>query len=97
MKINYANVKEERLLAAQISDNTDFESACLSGDVDKIMSIVESEMEKNNLYTKGSIKLKNDILRMTKGKSKISTYLGSSILSFVWNSRLSGIGFAVCT
>lgn len=87
---------EDRLLATHISNNKDFEAACLAGNAEMIMYIVNSEMEKNNLYTKGSKKLKNDIFRKTKGQSKISTFIGTEILMFVWNSRLSGTGFAVC-
>ena len=87
---------EDRLLATHIVGNADFESACLSGNGSLIMDIVVSEMEKNNLYTKGSIKLKNDIFRMTKGQSRISSSAGQNILFFVWNSRLSGTGLAVC-
>lgn len=86
---------EDRLLATHISNNEEFQTACMSGDAVKIMAIVNSEMEKHNLFTKGSKKLHDDIFRMTKGKSKISTYTGSDILFFVWNSRLSGTGFAV--
>lgn len=86
---------DSHLLAAHIANNTDFEAACFSGDVSQIMSIVETEMEKNKLFTKGSIKLKNDIYRKLAGKEKISYSLGVSILSFVWNSRMSGNGLAV--
>lgn len=88
--------KEERLLATRISENKEFEAACLAGDADKIMSIVEAEMSEHNLHTKGSTKLHDDILCMTKGKLKVPAYIGSDILAFVWNSRLSGIGLAVC-
>lgn len=87
---------ENRLLATHIADNQDFESACLSGDAKKIMSIVTSEMEKNNLFTTGSKKLRDDIFKMTRGNEKVSVHIGSNILAFVWNSRLSGTGLAVC-
>ena len=86
---------EDRLLATHISDNPEFEGACLSGNGSMIMEIVEAEMKKNNLYTKGSKKLQADIIRMLKGQSKVSNYIGQTILFFVWNSRLSGIGLAV--
>lgn len=88
--------KEERLLATHISDNKEFENACLTGDADKIMSIIKAEMSEHNLHTKGSIKLHNDILSMTKGKTNIAISIGREILAFVWNSRLSGTGLAVC-
>jgi hypothetical protein len=87
---------ENRLLATHIADNADFETACLSGDAKKIMTIVQAEMENNNLFTTGSKKLRDDIFRMTKGQDKVSVHIGSDILVFVWNSRLSGTGFAVC-
>lgn len=86
---------EDRLLATHISDNAEFENACLSGNGLLIMDIVETEMKKNNLYTKGSKKLQADILRMLQGRSSVPTYVGQNILMFVWNSRLSGIGLAV--
>lgn len=86
---------EDRLLATHIADNSEFEGACLSGNGLLIMDIVEAEMEKNNLYTKGSKKLREDILRMLQGRSSVPKYVGQNILMFVWNSRLSGIGLAV--
>lgn len=82
---------ENRLLATHISDNAEFEQACLSGDAKKIMAIVQSEMEKNNLYTNGAKKLRDDIFRMLNRKKSCT-----DILYFVWNSRLSGTGLAVC-
>lgn len=86
---------EDRLLATHISMNANFEKACMSGDGNLIMEIVNSEMEKNNLHTKGSEKLKADILMKLKGKSKVPSWVGQEILMFVWNSRMSGIGLAV--
>jgi hypothetical protein len=86
---------EDRLLATHICDNTEFEEACLSGNAGKIMAIVEAEMEKNKLFTKGSKKLRDDISRRLRGQERVSYNVGASILSFVWNSRLSGIGLAV--
>jgi hypothetical protein len=85
---------EDRLLATHVSNNGEFETACLAGDSDKIMSIVAAEMEKNNLFTKGSKKLQEDICRMLQGKAKVPTWVGQNILMFVWNSRMSGIGLA---
>ena len=86
---------EDRLLATHIADNPEFEGACLSGNAFQIKAIIEAEMEKNHLYTKGSKKLQADILRMLQGRDKVSTYVGQNVLMFVWNSRLSGIGLAV--
>lgn len=86
---------EDRLLATHIADNAEFEGACLSGNGALIMAIVEEEMAKHSLYTKGSKKLREDILRKLRGQERVSTYVGQEILFFVWNSRLSGIGLAV--
>ena len=86
---------EDRLLATHVSSNAEFETACLSGDGSKIMNIVETEMKKHNLFTKGSEKLKNDILTMLQGKEKVPAWIGQNIMMFVWNARLSGIGMAV--
>ena len=86
---------EDRLLATHISNNPEFEGACLSGDGLLIMDIVEAEMKKNNLYTKGSKKLQADIIRMLQGQSRVSKYVGQRVLFFVYNSRLAGIGLAV--
>ena len=86
---------EDKLHATHIADNPEFEGACLSGNGLMIMEIVEAEMKKNNLYTKGSKKLQEDIIRMLKGQSRVPTYIGRNILMFVWNSRLAGIGLSV--
>lgn len=86
---------ENELLATHISDNPNFEGACLSGDGAQIMSIIEAEMKKNNLFTKGSKKLQADIIRMLGGKERVSTSVGQRILFFVYNSRLKGIGLGV--
>ena len=86
---------EDRLLATHITENPDFTKACLAGDGQLIMSIVDNEMEKNNLYTKGSKKLREMINMMLKGKMKVSTTVGTNIMYFVYNSRLSGIGLGV--
>lgn len=86
---------EDRLLATHISNNSEFETACMAGNAEKIMYIVNYEMEHNDLHTAGSKKLQNDILRLTKGQSKISSKIGQNIFFFVWNSRLSGTGFKV--
>lgn len=92
---NLSEKIEDRLLATHISENPEFEGACLSGNGAMIMEIIEHEMKKNNLYTKGSKKLQADIIRMLKGQVKVSTYVGQNILFFVYNSRLAGIGLAV--
>ena len=86
---------EDRLLATHITNNPEFENACLSGNGLMIMEIVEAEMKKANLYTKGSKKLQADIIRMLKGQSKVSNSIGQNILFFVYNSRLAGTGYAV--
>ena len=92
---NLSEKIEDRLLATHISDNPEFEGACLSGNGLMIMEIIEHEMEKNNLYTKGSKKLKQDIINMLQGRTSVSKYVGQNVLMFVWNSRLAGIGLAV--
>lgn len=83
---------ENRLLATHISNNKDFTEACNSNNVEKIMSIVDTEMTKNNLHTAGAEKLRTDIFRKLQSKSKDKC---ASILFFVWNSRLSGTDLAV--
>ena len=81
---------EDHLLATHISNNPEFEAACLAGDANKIIEIVNAEMEEHQLYTAGAKKLKADILRMLNAKKHFA-----QILMFVWNSRLSGTGDAV--
>ena len=88
---------EDRLLATHISNNPEFESACLTGNCEKIRAIVEAEMEVHNLYTKGSIKMRDDIYRKLGDKPSIPNFIGSEVLMLVWNSRLSGTGLAVLT
>ena len=87
--------KEERILANHIAENEEFKDACMTGDAELIRDIVNSEMEKANLYTKGAIKLRDDIFRKLQNKVKVSVGVGLSIMEFVWNSRLSAAGFAV--
>lgn len=86
---------EDRLLATHVTNNSEFEAACLSGNGQKIMAIVQTEMEKNKLFTTGARKLQADIQRMLQGKEKVSSFIGSKVLSFVWNSRMSGLGYSV--
>ena len=81
---------EDQLLATHISNNPEFEAACLAGDATKVLAIVDHEMEEHNLFTKGAKKLKADIIRMLNAKKHFA-----QILMFVWNSRLSGTGDAV--
>lgn len=85
------NIKaEDRLLATHIADNPEFEAACSVNDKETIMSIVNHEMEEHDLHTTGAKKLRDDIFRMLNRKKSCM-----DILFFVWNSRLSGTGFAV--
>ena len=85
------NIKaEDKLLATHITNNPEFETACTANNKEMIMSIVHHEMEKNNLYTNGAKKLRDDIFRMLNRKKSCT-----EVLFFVWNSRLSGTGFAV--
>ena len=93
--MNINTKKEERLLATHLSNNKDFAVACQTGDANLIRTIVEAEMNKANLHTKGSNNLRDDIFRMLQDKIKVSTYIGNNVLAFVWNARLSGTGLAV--
>lgn len=86
---------EDRLLATHLTTNSEFEKACYAGDGQKIMTIIETEMNKNNLVTKGSMKLKADIIRMLQGRTRVPSYIGQNILRFVYNARLSGLGLGV--
>lgn len=86
---------EDRLLATHLSTNPDFEPACYAGDGQKIMAIIETEMNKNNLVTKGSMKLKADIIRMLQGRTRVPSYIGQNIVRFVYNARLAGSGLGV--
>jgi hypothetical protein len=81
---------EDRLLATHIADNPEFEVACSVNDKETIMSIVHHEMEEHDLYTNGAKKLRDDIFRMLNRKKSCT-----EVMFFVWNSRLSGTGFAV--
>lgn len=81
---------EDCLLATHIADNPNFETACATNDKETIMAIVNHEMEEHDLHTKGSQKLREDIFRMLNRKKSCM-----DVLYFVWNSRLSGTGYAV--
>ena len=95
MKKNLSPRIEDRLLATHVAENVDFERACTLGDAEKIRAIVEFEMQEHNLFTKGSQKLRDDINRMLQGRTMVSSTVGTNVLMFVWNSRLSGIGLSV--
>ena len=47
------------------------------------------------LHTKGAEKLRADIIRMLQGSTKVPMTVGTNIMRFVYNSRLSGIGLGV--
>lgn len=84
---------KDHLLATHVVSNENFATACFAGDGAQIMTIVETEMKKHKLFTKGSEKLKTDIQRMLQGKEKVSTAVGTRVLEFVWNSQAKGCGF----
>ena len=86
---------EERLLATHLTTNPEFDKACKAGDSQQILSIIETEMNNNNLVTKGSMKLKADIDRMLQGRTRVPSYIGQNIINFVWYARLAGTGNAV--
>lgn len=86
---------EDRLLATHLTENEVFKKACFAGDGQQMMTIIETEMNKNNLFTKGSMKLKADIIRMLQGRTSVPSYIGQNILRFVYNARLSGTGHGV--
>lgn len=81
---------EDRLIATHVSNNVDFEEACVNNNYNRILQIFDEEMETNNLSTKGAKKLKDEIqLMIYKHKS------GTEIMFKVWNARLAGTGNAV--
>ena len=86
---------EAQLLATHVATNESFTTACFAGDGKKIMEIVETEMEKNKLFTPGSKKLQEDIRVMLQGKERVPAGVGKRVLEFVWNSYAKGIGLGV--
>ena len=94
MKVKKLSIEiQDQLLATHVVNNEDFTSACYAGNGTQIMAIVEAEMKKHNLFTKGSEKLKADILRMLQGKEHVSETVGIRVLEFVWNAQAKGVGF----
>ena len=85
----------DSLIATHVCNNPEFEGACMTGDAAKIMSIIDAEMEANNMYTPGAKKFRGDVFRMTRGNAKIPAKIGENILFFAWNSQMSGTGNAV--
>lgn len=83
---------DDKLLATYVVKNPEFESACMSGDAVKIMSIIDQAMQDNNMMTKGARKLRDDVFVMTRGNARVPAKIGENILFFVWNSQLSGTG-----
>jgi peroxiredoxin Q/BCP len=67
----------------------------LLSDPDRAVAERYGVMQEKNLLTPGAKKLRNDVFRMTKGDAKIPAKIGENILFFVWNSRMSGTGYAV--
>ena len=86
---------KDYLLATHVANNENFTAACYAGNGAQILEIVEAEMQKNKLFTKGSEKLKADILRLLQGKEKVSVSVGMRVLEFVWNSQAKGVGLGV--
>jgi hypothetical protein len=93
--VSLTEAPDKSLLATHVAQHPDFEAACMSGNATQIMTIVDSVMQERNLLTPGAKKLRNDIFRMTRGDAKIPAKIGENILFFVWNSRMSGTGYAV--
>ena len=87
------SVNVDRLIAKHVCDHPEFESACMTGDATKIMSIIDSEMKKNDLYTPGAQKFRDDVMRMTRGRGKVPAKIGEQILFFAWNAQASALGF----
>lgn len=83
---------DDKLLATYVVKNPEFETACMSGDATKIMTIIDDEMQKNNMTTPGARKLRDDVFMMTRGNARVPAKIGEHILFFVWNSQLSGTG-----
>ena len=90
MTVKIAAKFDGRLIATHVSNNVDFEEACVNNNYNRILQIFDEEMETNNLSTKGAKKLKDEIqLMIYKHKS------GTEIMFKVWNARLAGTGNAV--
>ena len=85
----------EELIATHVCNNPEFETACMTGDATKIMSIIDHEMEVNNMYTPGAKKFRNDVFYMTRGNARVPKKIGEQIMFFAWNCQMSGIGLGV--
>lgn len=84
----------EDLIATHVVEHPEFESACFSGDVAKVLEIFDSEVKKNNLDTPGSQKLRKEILYDARGKMKVPAKVGEKIFFHIWYAQASGTGFA---
>ena len=81
---------EDRLIATHVSNTEKFEEACMNNNYELILQIFDEEMKLNNLFTRGTKKLRDEIqLMIYKHKS------GTEIMFKVWNARLAGTGNAV--
>jgi hypothetical protein len=87
--------RPENLIATHVCNNPEFETACMTGDATKIMSIIDSEMQANNMFTPGAKKFRNDVFYMTRGNARVPKKIGEQILFFAWNCQMSGIGLGV--
>lgn len=77
-------VNMDRILADKLCNNPEFESACMSGDARKIMAIIDTEMQNNNLFTSGAKKLRGQVLCMTRGRDRIPVRIGEQIFNHIW-------------
>jgi hypothetical protein len=93
--VSLTEAPDQSLLATHVVQHPDFETACMNGNASQIMMIIDNVMQEKSLVTPGAKKLRNDVFRMTKGDAKIPKKIGENILFFVWNSRMSGTGYAV--
>lgn len=81
---------ENRLIAAHVADNPNFEEACLNNNYKQIIQIFDEEMKSNNLFTKGANKLRDEIQLMINKRKP-----GTDIMFKVWNARLAAVGLSV--
>jgi hypothetical protein len=93
--VSLTEAPDQSLLATNVAQHPDFETACMTGNAIQIMSIIDGVMQEKNLMTPGAKKLRADVFRMTRGDAKIPAKIGENILFFVWNSRMSGTGYKV--
>jgi hypothetical protein len=86
---------DECILAFHVMMNPDTNKALESRDAVKLLSIVDQEMEKNNLYTKGANTFRSTIEKMTCGMETVPYAMQRRLAQYIGDSYLKAAGMGM--